>query len=89
MDRGYVGGVQFPVLQEWSPSGSQDVDRGAHPPGASGVGAQATGYMPTPGFGSVCLGSLATDQSAHPPGVSGVGTQAADRCAHLPGGLGL
>ena len=37
MRRGYVGGVQSPVLQAWLPAGSQAVDQGAYPPRASGV----------------------------------------------------
>ena len=66
-----MGGIQSPVLQEWSPVGSQAVDQCVHPPRASGVGAQATDWAvhPPGGFGSVRPGSLADDLGAHQPGL--------------------
>ena len=60
-------GVQSLVLQVWCPMGNEAVDQSEYPPGASGLGAQATDcgtYLPG-GFGPVHPGSLAVDLGAH------------------------
>ena len=62
-----MGGVQSPVLQAWSRSGSQAIDWGVHLPKVSGVGSQAAdlGVNPPGGFGPVCQGSQAANLGAH------------------------
>ena len=73
-----------PVLQVWSPSGSQASDQGAHRPEVSDVGTQAAdqGAHP-PGVSGA--GAHATDWGMHPPGCFGPvgpGSWAGDLDAH-------
>ena len=64
----------MPVLQGWSPVGSQAIDRGMHPPGVSGVGTQAADEVRTNRASGVCWGCLS---SVHSPGAEGLGAQEA------------